>query len=115
MEDPRTTGFWLSPQQRRVWTLQPDGCAHRCSCLVLIEGNISPDVLGQALRQLIARHETLRTVYRRQPGMKFPFQIVLDNTEPSIEMIDLTARSESDQRVELGSLFRQEQVPASRS
>ena len=25
MENPGTAGFWLSPQQKRIWTLQQEG------------------------------------------------------------------------------------------
>src|SRR5664279_1475227 len=64
MENPGTAGFWLSPQQKHVWTLQQEGRAYGTSCLVLVEGDLSVDNLGCALHQLVARHEILRTVYR---------------------------------------------------
>ncbi|HEY4932224.1 MAG TPA: amino acid adenylation domain-containing protein [Terriglobales bacterium] len=113
MENPATTGFWLSPQQRRVWEQQQDGVASRSVCLVMIEGSPSVEALDRGLRQLVARHEILRTVYRRQPGMKFPFQVVLPSDQPSVEVKDLSGLSESEQKNQLEDLFRTEQVRAS--
>src|SRR5271157_3690488 len=110
MENPGTAGFWLSPQQKQVWTLQQKGCAYRSTCLVLIEGTLPVDHLGRALHHLIARHEILRTIYLRQPGMKFPFQVVLDSADPSLEVVDLSGLSDSEQKEQLEGLFQKEQV-----
>jgi hypothetical protein len=110
MESPANTGFWLSPQQRHVWSQQLDGVATRSTCLVLVEGALPIDNLKRALSQLVARHEILRTVYRRQPGMKFPFQVVLESDDPSLEVTDLSGLSESEQKNHLEELFRQEQL-----
>jgi len=108
MESPSTAGFWLSPQQKQVWTLQQDGGAYRSTCLVSIEGSLSVDQVMRALRHLVARHEILRTIYRRQPGMKFPFQIVLDNSEPLFEVVDLSGVSEFGQKEQLEALVQKE-------
>ncbi len=89
MESPGTRGFWLSPQQKRVWSVQsPDGFL-RSVAMVEIQGEVNADRLRDALRTIVARHEVLRTVYRRQPGMTFPFQVVLEADEPAVETVDL--------------------------
>src|SRR5436305_12537240 len=36
---PKTQGFQLSPQQKRLWLLQQDSRAYRAQCAVLIEGD----------------------------------------------------------------------------
>jgi amino acid adenylation domain-containing protein len=110
MESPGTAGFWLSPQQKHVWTLQQEGRAFSATCLVLVEGDLSVEVLERALRQLVARHEILRTVYRRQAGMKFPFQVVLEGTDPAVELVDLSGLSDSEQSEQLQTLLRKEQA-----
>ena len=78
--------------------------------MVLVKGALPIDNLKRALSQLVARHETLRTVYRRQPGMKFPFQVVLESDDPSLEVTDLSGLSESEQKNQLEELFRHEQL-----
>ncbi len=109
MSDTANTGFWLSPQQKHVWTLQ-GGRAYRSACLIAVQGELSTVQLGYALHQLAARHEILRTSYRRQPGMKFPFQVVVDSCDPSLEAIDLTSLPDSEQRDQLEELFHREQI-----
>src|SRR5271170_3839597 len=113
MENPATAGFWLSPQQRHVWSLQQQGYALRTSCLVLIEGAVSPDDMERFLKQSVARHEILRTVYRRQAGMKFPFQVVLDTADPAFETIDLSALPAWEQDERLQHLVKSGQVRSS--
>src|SRR5271169_870321 len=110
MENPATAGFWLSPQQRHVWAQQQEGCAFRASCLVLIDGEVSADDMLLSLRRLVARHEILRTVYRRQAGMKFPFQVVLDNADPAFEAVDCSTLSPSEQDGELEKFLKDEHV-----
>ena len=110
MENPAIAGFWLSPQQRHAWTLQQDGSAYRSCCLVLIEGALTADSLRRSLLQLVARNEILRTIYRRQPGMTFPFQVVLESADPLLEVVDLSSLPDFAQRDQLETLFRHEQV-----
>ena len=110
MESPATTGFWLSPQQRHVWSLQQVGRAYRSVCLAVVEGIESSERLSSALERLVARHEILRTVYLRQPGMLYPFQVILEGAAPSLECIDCAALPASEQASRLDSLFQQEQV-----
>jgi len=110
MHNPGAAGFWLSPQQKRIWTLQQEGSAYRSVCLALIEDALPVEKLERALRRLVARHEILRTAYVRQPGMKFPFQVVLESAEPSLDMVDLSGLPDSKQKEQFEELFRNEQV-----
>ncbi len=110
MGSPVTAGFWLSPQQKQVWALQQQGRAMRSVCLLHLDGNISEQGLVSSLKQLVTRHEILRTIYVHQPGMKFPFQAVLDAVEPSIQILDLTKSPEAEQPARLDELFRGMQV-----
>jgi amino acid adenylation domain-containing protein len=110
MVSPVTAGFWLSPQQKHVWALQQEGRALRSVCLLHLDGIISEQAFVSSLKQLVTRHEILRTIYVYQPGMKFPFQAVLDAAEPSIQILDLTNSPEPEQTANLDELFRGMQV-----
>jgi amino acid adenylation domain-containing protein len=84
METQSTAGYFLSPQQSQLWLLQQRADTPFVSQLaILIEGPLDQSQLHTALRQAVARHEILRTVYRRPAGMKTPFQIILEGAEAS--------------------------------
>jgi amino acid adenylation domain-containing protein len=106
MESPVSSGFWLSPQQKHVWTVQQGSKAPRSVCVVELVGEVSESRLASALAVLVSRHEILRTIYVRQPGMKFPFQAVVDGAKPSMQIIDLSALSEKEQANKLDDLVR---------
>ena len=74
-------GFRLSPQQRRVWSLQQtDGsAAYRAECTVLIEGLCDTNILGAALREVWERNEILRTGFVCLPGIKGPVQVIKES------------------------------------
>jgi len=73
-----TKGYRLSPQQRRVWSLIAEGkAADRVQGVFRLPGGTDAAVLRERARQLVERHEILRTVYRRASGLKFPLQVVL--------------------------------------
>src|SRR5208283_1617813 len=108
MESAGTKGFWLSPQQQRVCSLQANCCVPRAVCLVDVAGNLVTDRLEDALRRVVARHEILRTVFRRQSGMKFPFQVVLENAEPVFEVVDLRSFGPEAQRRKVEELAQQQ-------
>src|SRR5215831_3123105 len=105
MENPATAGFWLSPQQKYVWSLQSAGRAHGSVCLIFFEGVESLESLEAAIEFLVSRHEILRTVYVRQPGMTYPFQVVAANGAPAIETLDMSGMSTADQTARLNDLF----------
>ncbi|HYH46977.1 MAG TPA: amino acid adenylation domain-containing protein, partial [Thermoanaerobaculia bacterium] len=68
----------MSPQQRHLWSLlQADhGRAYFAHCAVRLPGDLSIPRLEEALRRLVARHEILRTGFRRLPGMSLPLQVI---------------------------------------
>jgi amino acid adenylation domain-containing protein len=105
METPVTAGFWLSPQQKQVWTLQQDGKALRAVALLIVAGEVSETTAAAALKSVAERHEILRTVYVRQTGMRFPFQAVLDTAEPELHTLDLSTLPPSDRSARLDEIF----------
>ena len=73
-------GFRVSPQQRHLWLIeQPAGTAYHVRCAVLIEGELDVDTLKQAVSTVVERHEILRTVFVRTPGVKLPLQVVRED------------------------------------
>ena len=77
MSDATMAGFKLSPQQERLWVQQtgnPEPFISRCE--VLLEGPLDEAALRQALREVVARHESLRTVFEKQSGFTIPFQVI---------------------------------------
>ncbi len=85
-------GFRLSPQQRNLWSRQcgADGNAFRARGTILLKGRLEPDVLQRALRQVVSRHEILRTTFHRPPGIRTPFQVVSEDSESLWQTIDLS-------------------------
>jgi hypothetical protein len=74
-------GFELSRQQKRLWLTQKDSNVFVSQCALLIEGNVNHEALSRALRELIARHEILRTSFRALSGMSLPVQVISENAD----------------------------------
>ena len=92
-------GFRLSPQQKHLWLLEQDSLAYRAQCAIQIEGNIDAKVLKQTLEQIVARHEILRTLFYRKPGIKIPIQVIADQGKISwnqVTIMGLNPRDKSD-------------------
>ena len=69
-------GFRLSPQQRQVWRQLQDNESYRAQCVILLEGDLDIEVLEQTIQKIVARHEILRTNFRRNPGISYPIQLI---------------------------------------
>jgi hypothetical protein len=85
-------GFELAPQQRRVWELRQSGggTPYHVQCVVEIEGALDRGALAAAAREVIARHEILRTSFCQLPGMLIPVQVVTDDEPRELLAFDLT-------------------------
>jgi amino acid adenylation domain-containing protein/non-ribosomal peptide synthase protein (TIGR01720 family) len=72
-------GYRLSPQQKHLWLL---GQSERsATCAVRIDGELNPDLLEQAMRQVVERFEILRTTFKLLPGMTIPVQIISERPD----------------------------------
>ena len=89
MSEVIASGFQLSPQQKHLSMLQANEPAFHSGLAVLLEGKLDADKLQKALHAVIARHEIFRTGFHRQPGMKFPVQVVSETVAASWEHVDL--------------------------
>ncbi|WP_280502809.1 non-ribosomal peptide synthetase, partial [Nocardia farcinica] len=73
----------LSLAQQRMWFLnryEPDSAAYNIPVALRLSGRLNVAALEAALRDVMARHEVLRTVYPETEGE--PYQLILDDPEP---------------------------------
>jgi len=105
-------GFQLSPQQKRLWSLQQDSLTYQTQGAILIEGNLNREVLRVALQNVINRHEILRTTFRRKPGIKAPLQVVADSSVLSCREINLSDLDFRQQECKIEKIFQEERQQA---
>ncbi|WP_437974247.1 amino acid adenylation domain-containing protein [Sorangium sp. So ce295] len=80
----------LSFAQERMWFLHrlaPESRAYNCFCPFRLAGDIHVPALDRSLRELVRRHEILRTVYTELDGQ--PVQIVAEDAAFRLEVADL--------------------------
>jgi amino acid adenylation domain-containing protein/FkbM family methyltransferase len=104
-------GFRLSPEQKRLWTLQQNSAAYYMQCAFLIEGDLDRKALIDVLKRLVARHEILRTTFRCLPGLDVPIQIIDDEPRFLCDEIDLRRQDEHDRDRRLDTILREQRNP----
>ncbi|MCS6297130.1 MAG: amino acid adenylation domain-containing protein [Nitrospira sp.] len=82
-------GLRLSPQQKRLWLWQQQGQVGPASAVLTLDGSFGEKAVQESLRQVMARHDSLRTTFYRQAGMKLPFQVVGEGSELDWRTVDL--------------------------
>src|SRR4028118_541622 len=100
-------GFRLSPQQKRLWFLQQDSVAYRVQAAIRIEGNVKIEILKQTLEQVVDRHESLRTTFHRQPGIKIPIQVIAESGSLSGNQANLKELNFQEQSAYIEQLFQE--------
>ena len=91
----------LSFGQRRLWFLEqltPGTSAYNISRKVTLTGELSASVLRQTLKEIVRRHESLRTTFRMVDGE--PAQWVEPAAEFEIRELDLTNTVKQSDEVE---------------
>jgi amino acid adenylation domain-containing protein len=94
MSDATASSFRLSPQQERLWAVEPDGPRGRVQCTVVLPGDAEPERLQAALARVVERHEILRTTFQRHPGIRTPLQAVHGQLDPSWRAVELGGPAE---------------------
>src|SRR5450432_3323526 len=74
-----TSAFRLSTQQERAWLEHERGARQFAQCTIGIEGPLDIAKLKAALQNVVSKYEILRTVLRRQTGVKSPFQVIQED------------------------------------
>jgi amino acid adenylation domain-containing protein len=109
MQKMMAEGFRVSPQQKRVWSLQQkDGAlSYRACCAVLIEGDPDAKALMEVWRSLVSRHEILRTTFQFVTGMSVPLQVISDTDSSIINQLDWRSLERAEQEIKLEALFQE--------
>ncbi|PON09611.1 non-ribosomal peptide synthetase [Candidatus Entotheonella serta] len=81
VESQAPDGSQLSPQQRRLWSLQQDGTIHLAGCAIALDGPVQRDLVKAALHILTQRYEILRTSFHCPAGMTLPLQLIRPSSE----------------------------------
>lgn len=108
MQNQTIEGFRLSPQQKHLWSLQQDNFAYRTQCVIRLEGQLNAELLKVALEKVVNRHEILRTSFQRQPGIKFPIQVIDENSIIFWQDIDFIGLSTEEQLAKIEAFFEAE-------
>jgi non-ribosomal peptide synthetase component F len=88
---PRDRPLPLSFAQQRLWflsQLEPESPSYNIPSALRLTGVLDLNALAQALNAIVARHETLRTVF--QVVDEEPVQVVLSDQSCKLEIADLT-------------------------
>ena len=107
MSSTPAVGFRLSPLQERAWPSQPEMVGVPPSCTVTIRGEADGDAIHRAFRAAVARHEILRTTFRRRAGFKLPYQVIHDELPLSWEHLDLSGLPLRERRESLSTAVRE--------
>jgi amino acid adenylation domain-containing protein len=79
-------GFRLSPGQRQLWLQGWRGAV--LQGVVSLRGPYEPAAIEAAVRQVVARHEALRTRIQGRPGLRVPLQVVEEGAGDFWERLD---------------------------
>ena len=101
--------FPLSLAQQRLWfldQLNPGNPAYNVPFALHLRGNLNPRALRMGVRELVQRHEILRTRFATEAG--HPVQVVTANPPIEMPLIDLTAIPDSDRYAEAHRISTEE-------
>lgn len=97
----------LSPAQFRLWflhTLEGPSATYNIPLALRLEGELNLEALAQALRDVVSRHESLRTVFGEADGE--PYQQVVPVDEARVELlVETIAESSLAERLSQASLL----------
>ncbi|WP_433609984.1 amino acid adenylation domain-containing protein [Prescottella agglutinans] len=82
----------LSPAQQRLWVIQQmegTSAAYNFPIVLRLRGDLDPAAFTEALADVVARHEVLRTVFGEHDGE--PVQLILDSARPDVTVVDAAA------------------------
>ncbi|MFO7587950.1 MAG: amino acid adenylation domain-containing protein, partial [Gemmatimonadota bacterium] len=99
----------LSFGQQRLWfldQLDPGSPVYNIPSAVRLEGDLDPGALRGALRELVARHEVLRTRFASEVGR--PFQVIEPEVDVDLPVEDLSGLAGDVRESELAVRIRQE-------
>ncbi|HET9714337.1 MAG TPA: condensation domain-containing protein, partial [Pyrinomonadaceae bacterium] len=86
MEQQMLEGYELSPQQKEQWRVMQGAAGEEfaVSCEVRVEGAVDHARLDQAVAQVVARHEILRTSYEQVAD--YPVQVIGERVASDVKV-----------------------------
>ncbi|MEH2051408.1 amino acid adenylation domain-containing protein [Nostoc sp.] len=109
MPDEVIEGYKLSPQQKRLWSLQQNSRAYQSRLAILIQGTLNIELLKESLQKLIKRHEILRTTFYKLPEIQHPIQVISCTNNISWQEVDLTSWINEKQEGRIEEIFEEEE------
>ncbi|HEX2569426.1 MAG TPA: amino acid adenylation domain-containing protein, partial [Polyangia bacterium] len=110
---PRTEALPLSFAQQRLWfldQLEPGSPFYNIPAALRLRGTLDVQALGQSFAALVARHESLRTIFASglttRDGQ--PVQRVVPALSPRIEPLDLTGIPEAEREARALAIAQEE-------
>jgi amino acid adenylation domain-containing protein len=94
---PRDADLPLSFAQERMWflhQLEPDNPFYNMPAALRLRGAFDVDAAGRVVREMVRRHEALRTLFTAVDGR--PRQTILPALEVPIQVVELQHRPESE-------------------
>ena len=98
-------GFRLSPQQEHIVEAARQPTYPVAACLYSCSGTPAVETLQRALTTVVARHEILRTVFRRHRELKLPLQMILPDAALELRVEDLSLLLSEAREAELRRRF----------
>jgi amino acid adenylation domain-containing protein len=106
---PRTGDLPLSFAQQRMWFLdqwQPGNPVYNIPAAVRLSGPLDIAAFAGALREIVRRHEALRTAFPELDGR--PVQVISPRPALDVPLIDLEALPEVEREIEMRQLVEAE-------
>lgn len=105
----RSKNLLLSFAQERLWIidqLRPDTSIHNMRAALRLKGSLNIAILEQSLREIVRRHEILRTTFTTVNEK--PIQVISPNIDIKLSMIDFREIPESEQKIQIEQITKQE-------
>jgi amino acid adenylation domain-containing protein len=99
----------LSRSQRRLWfldQLDPGSAVYNISVAFRLDGQLNRNAFEGSLREIIARHESLRTRFLQRDG--FPYALVEDAPDWRMHYADISSLPEDARQTEIARFAQEE-------
>lgn len=109
MQTKTLEGVRISPLQKHLWLLQHTDkqTPFRAQVAVLIEGKLDIANLKEALKNIVNKHEILRTKFQCLPGMEIPVQVINDSSICWEDDYDLSGWQLRQQEPKINVIFQE--------
>src|SRR5437773_4671424 len=99
----------LSFSQQRLWffdQFEPASFVYNLLTAVSLRGKLDISALQEAFRELVRRHEALRTTFNFHHGQ--PMQIIGDHSSIALQQVEIMHLPEAEQQSRLRELLREQ-------